>query len=142
MNLLPDNDRIEKQRLQHYLLGSWVDRILLMAILASILLGSMHIRELAGNGTAMVDIYHGRTLLAEYPLRGKTPVHFAAEGEIGISDIIISDGAVFISESPCRSKRCIRSGHHHRIGDSIACVPNHILVAIRGDAKAFDAVVE
>jgi len=142
MHLLPDNDRIEKQRLQHYLLGSWTDRILLVAVLGGILFGWMHVRTLAGGGIAMVDIYHGPTLLAEYPLRGKTPVHFAAEGEIGVSDIIIADGAVFISESPCRSKRCIRSGHQHRIGDSIACVPNHILVAIRGDAKAFDAVVE
>jgi len=142
MRLPLDNNNIGNHEPRHWLLGSWTDRLLLALVLGGIVVGWMHIRELAGSGAPMVDIYHGRTLLAEYPLRGKTPVHFVAQGEIGVSDIIIADDAVFISESPCRSKRCIRSGHHHRIGDSIACVPNHILVAIRGDAKAFDAVVE
>jgi len=128
--------------LYHWLKGTWIDRLLLILVLGGIALGWSHIQQLVGSGKPMVDIYHGRTLLAEYPLHGKTPVHLAAEGEIGISDVIISDGEVFISESPCRSKRCVRTGHQHRIGDSIVCVPNRILVAIRGDAQGFDAVVE
>ncbi len=129
-------------RLRRYLAGTWADRLLLFLVLGGIALGWSHIQQLVGSGKPMVDIYHGRTLLAEYPLHGKKTVHFAAEGEIGISDVIISNGEVFISESPCRSKRCVRAGHQHRIGDSIVCVPNRILVAIRGDAQDFDAVVE
>jgi len=122
--------------------GTWTDRLLFALVLVCILFGWLHIKQLTGGGEAMVDIYHGHTLLAEYPLHGQTPVHFAAEGEIGVSDILIAAGEVAISESPCRNKLCVRAGHKHHIGDMIACVPNRILVAIRGDAHAFDAVVE
>jgi len=122
--------------------GTWTDRLLLALVLAGIVFGWLHIGQLAGSGKAMVDIYHGQTLLAEYPLHADKPIHFAAMGESGISDIIIADGEVAISESPCNGKQCVRTGHKHRIGELIACVPNRILVAIRGDAQAFDAMLE
>jgi len=90
----------------------------------------------------MVDIYHDQTLLAEYPLHNPTPVHFAAAGSIGITDVLIADGRVAITESPCTTRQCIRAGHKHRIGDMLVCLPNRIMVAIRGDAQAFDAMLE
>jgi len=122
--------------------GTWTDRVLLLIVLCGIAFGWMHIRQLAGSGEAMVDVYYGQTLLAEYPLHADTPVHFKAEGEIGISDIIIADGNVAITESPCSSKRCVLAGHKHDIGGTLVCLPNRILVAIRGDAQAFDAMLE
>lgn len=124
------------------LAGSRTDRLLLLLALAAITFGWMHVRQLAGGGRAMVDIYHGRTLLAEYPLHAPHPVHFAAKGEIGTSEVDIADGTVAITDSPCRGKQCVLSGHKHRVGDMIVCLPNRIMVAIRGDAKAFDAVLE
>jgi len=122
--------------------GTWTDRLLLALVLGGIVFGWLHIRQLAGCGEAMVDIYHGQTLLAEYPLNGAAPVHFAAQGEIGISDILIADGEVAITDSPCTTKKCILSGHKHSIGDMLVCLPNRILVAVRGDAQAFDAMLE
>ncbi|OIO69444.1 MAG: hypothetical protein COW19_06190 [Zetaproteobacteria bacterium CG12_big_fil_rev_8_21_14_0_65_55_1124] len=122
--------------------GTWTDRLLLVFVLAAIVFGWMHIRQLAGGGEVMVDIYRGQTLLAEYPLHSANPVHFVAAGEIGETDILIADGEVAISESPCTGKQCIRAGHKHRIGDMLVCLPNRILVSIRGDAKAFDAMLE
>jgi len=128
--------------LRRRLAGTWTDRLLLAIVLTAIVFAWLHVRQLAGSGQAMVDIYHGQTLLAEYPLQGKTPIHFTATGEIGISDIIITGGSVAITESPCRTRKCILAGHRDRIGDTLVCLPNRILVAIRGDAHSFDAVVE
>jgi len=122
--------------------GTWTDRMLLALVLTGIVFGWLHIRQLAGSGEPMVDIYHGQTLLAVYPLHAEKLVHFAAQGEIGISEIVIADGEVAISESPCHSKRCIIAGHKHQLGDMLVCLPNRILVAIRGDAQAFDAMLE
>jgi len=124
------------------MLGTWTDRLLLILVLGGITFGWLHIRQLAGSGEAMVDIYRGQTLLAVYPLHGKAPVHFSAQGEIGITDILIADGDVAITDSPCTTKKCILSGHKHSIGDMLVCLPNRILVAIRGDAQAFDAMLE
>jgi len=124
------------------MLGTWTDRLLLLLVLGGIAFGWMHIRQLAGGGVAMVDIYRGQTLLAEYPLHSPTAVHFTAQGESGISEVLIEHGEVAITDSPCTTKKCILSGHKHQIGDMLVCLPNRILVAIRGDAQAFDAMLE
>ena len=124
------------------MLGTWTDRLLLALVLGGIAFGWMHVRQLAGGGEAMVDIYRGQTLLAVYPLHSPHAVHFAAQGEIGISEVQIEQGEVAITDSPCTTKKCILSGHKHRIGEMLVCLPNRILVAIRGDAQAFDAMLE
>lgn len=138
MNSTPD----PKHRLRNHLLGSRSDRLLLLLVLGTIAWGWMHIGQLAGNGAARVDIYRGQTLLAEYPLHGAEPVRFEAEGAIGVSEVLIADGEVAITDSPCSTKKCVLSGHRHRIGDMLVCLPNRILVTIRGDAQGFDAMLE
>ncbi|MDQ6966881.1 MAG: NusG domain II-containing protein [Mariprofundaceae bacterium] len=124
------------------MLGTWTDRLLLVLVLGGIAFGWMHVRQLAGGGEAMVEIYRGQTLLAVYPLQSPAAVHFAAQGEVDISEVLIEHGEVAITDSPCTTKKCILSGHKHRIGDMLVCLPNRILVAIRGDAQAFDAMLE
>jgi len=141
MNSRPATPRPRK-RLRTRLSGTWADRVLMLLVLSAIAFGWLHIRQLAGGGEAMVDIYRGQTLLAEYPLHAEAVVHFSAQGDIGISEIVIADGNVAISDSPCTGRKCILSGHKHRIGDMLVCLPNRILVAIRGDAQAFDAMLE
>jgi len=126
----------------HWLSGTWGDRLLLLIILACIGFSWQFAHALAGGGEAVVDIYHGRRLLAQYPLHARKPVHFTARGELGDSEIVIDGRGVHFLESPCRNKLCILAGHKHKIGDMIACVPNRILVAIRGARRRFDAVVE
>ncbi len=122
--------------------GTWADRLLLLLMLTCIGISWQFVHALAGGGEAMVDIYHGHRLLAQYPLHVDRPVHFMARGELGASEIVIDDRGVHFLESPCRNKLCILAGHKHKIGDMIACVPNRILVAIRGGVRRFDAMVE
>jgi len=91
----------------------------------------------------MVHIYHGKALLATYPLHPEKTIHFEAQGDIGLSEITIDQQGVRITHSSCVSQRCVLSGHRHRIGDILACVPNRILVSIEGSQKlALDAVSE
>ncbi len=125
-----------------WLSGTWGDRLLLLIMLACIGFSWHFVHALAGGGEAMVDIYHGHRLLAQYPLHARRPVHFMARGELGVSEIVIDNRSVHFLESPCRNKLCILAGHKHKIGDMIACVPNRILVAIRGAKRRFDAVAE
>jgi len=65
------------------------------------------------------------------------------EGDLGPSEIIIDEHGARIAASPCSSQRCVLSGAHTHAGDIIACVPNRILITLRGsDRTAFDAIVE
>ncbi|MBN4082544.1 NusG domain II-containing protein [Mariprofundus ferrooxydans] len=128
--------------LWHWLKGTWVDRILLLLTLIAITMGWLWIQQNL-SGTPMVHIYHGKALLATYPLHPDHPIHFEAQGDIGLSEITIDQQGVRITHSSCVSQRCVLSGHRHRIGDILACVPNRILVSIEGSQKlALDAVSE
>jgi len=96
------------------------------------------------SGSPMVYIYHSKTLLATYPLHPDHPIHFQAQGDIGLSEITIDSHGVRISHSTCATKRCVLSGHRHHIGDILACVPNRILVSIQGTPQntSLDAISE
>ena len=99
------------------------------------------LRQVSGT-KPMVHIYHAQTLLATYPLESQHAVHFVANGDVGTSEIVIEHGSVRIIHSSCRSKACVLSGAHHRIGAMIACVPNRILVTIEGENDALDAIAQ
>jgi len=93
----------------------------------------------------MARVYHGETLLAEYPLHGSgNPVHIHAKGDLGDSHIIIDGQGARFASSPCVSQQCVRSGNMNKAGKVLACVPNRILISLdveNGDGR-FDAVAE
>jgi hypothetical protein len=136
------NNHTHKTTLWHWLVGTWTDRILLLLALLMICISWQWLSQQL-TGTPMVHIYHGKTLLATYPLNPKETIHFHAKGDIGISEIIINQQGVRIEHSPCTSKRCTLSGYRHHMGDMLACVPNRILVRIQGqDKQHLDAISE
>jgi len=133
------------QNILDALKGTWADRLLLLFTLLSIIAAWFIIQANLAAGPAIAEIYRGNTLLATYPLpqQGEPAITLQVEGEIGLSDIIIDEHGARIASAPCSSQRCVLSGSHAHAGDMIACVPNKILIALRGSAEArFDAIVE
>jgi len=125
--------------------GTWADRLLLLLSLAAIVALWFMIQAHIAAGPAMAEIYHGDMLVATYPLPqpGEPAIHLQVDGELGVSDIIIDQQGARIATSPCASQRCVLSGPHRHAGDIIACVPNRILITLRGHAESrFDAIVE
>lgn len=50
-------------------------------------------------------------------------------------------GAIRVSESECPGKDCMRTGWISTVGAQIVCLPNRLVVTIRGDGTAsFDAM--
>ena len=139
------NPRIPRQGMTTLLKGSVTDRILLLISLVGITAAWFTVQALVASGPAVAEIYHGKRLLATYPLpkAGEVPKTFQINGELGPSEILLDEEGVRITSSPCSAQRCVYSGVHHHAGDMIACVPNRILITIRGNAKRrFDAIVE
>ncbi len=125
--------------------GTWTDRLLLLVSLAAIMAGWIMIQAYVSSGPAMAEIYHADTLVATYPLpqKGEPPIHLQVEGELGPSEIVIDEQGARIASSPCATQRCVLSGPHRHAGDMVACVPNRILITLRGHAESgFDAIVE
>jgi hypothetical protein len=65
-----------------------------------------------------------------YPLNKDKSI--TLEGPLGNSTIQIKDNQVFMSSSPCPLKICMKKGPISHPGDWIACLPNNILIIIKG----------
>ncbi len=125
--------------------GSLTDRILLLVTLIATASAWFIIQAAIASGPAVAEVYYGKTLLATYPLpkHGEKPIQLQVEGELGASEVILDEQGVRIATSPCDTKRCVYSGAHRHAGDVVACIPNRILISIRGSTNhRFDAIVE
>ncbi|HXH65184.1 MAG TPA: NusG domain II-containing protein [Mariprofundaceae bacterium] len=135
-----------RQDLRRLLSGTRIDRLLLIAGLACIAALWLWLQREVPAGPPMVLIYHGKHLIAEYPIPSEgAPIHVQAKGDIGVSDIVIDTHGVHFESSPCIGKQCILAGTKHHPGDIIACVPNRILVSIRGSGArddGYDGIVQ
>lgn len=62
------------------------------------------------------------------------------DGFIGTSVAEIKDGKVRMIDSPCRDKLCIKQGFICKKGENIICVPNRVVIKIRGEG--IDGITE
>lgn len=66
------------------------------------------------------------------------------EGSGGTNRIVIHGGEVYISDASCPDKLCVKEGKKHRSGESIICLPNKLVVEIKGenekDSNTFDVI--
>lgn len=118
------------------------DRVLILALCLLLPLALWITQSRAAGRT--VQIFQDRTLLAELPLAQDRRIR--VPGPLGDTMVEIRDGQARVLSSPCQGKQCIRAGWLAHAHDSAACVPNHVLVLIPGDAggdgKDFDAIAE
>lgn len=88
----------------------------------------------------------GHTALVQGPTEQirvdlRRPQQLQIQGAQGPSTLVVRDGAIAFTDSPCQRKLCIRSGAHRHAGATTACVPNRVSVSIAGRrVDGFDAL--
>jgi hypothetical protein len=65
-----------------------------------------------------------------YPLGTDREIPVA--GPIGVSHVHIHGMAAWIAQSPCKNQVCVEAGQITEAGQMIACLPNQVMVIIRG----------
>ena len=55
-----------------------------------------------------------------------------AIGPLGATTVMCRDGYVWVSDSCCPNKLCVKTGKIHTQGQTIVCVPNRVVVRIVG----------
>ena len=78
---------------------------------------------------------------------GQYPLDTDAEIRIGDGEsynlFIIKDGSAEIAEASCPDKLCVNQGKISFDGQSIICLPNKVVVEVRGGEKSdYDAVAK
>ncbi|MFB0920679.1 MAG: NusG domain II-containing protein [Oscillospiraceae bacterium] len=78
---------------------------------------------------------------------GTFPLDTDAEIRIGDDEhyniLVIKDGTAEITEASCPDKLCVKQGKAEYDGQSIICLPNKVVVEIKGgEASSYDAVAK
>jgi len=90
----------------------------------------------AEGDTALISVGHAP--VAEVSLLEDRT--FPVEGLIGDSILQVENGRIRFIESPCPGRYCIHMGWINRTGEVAACLPNGVVVEIRGGHREFDAI--
>ncbi len=60
----------------------------------------------------------------------------------GHNKVVIYDGEVRMEEADCPDKLCVLQGKISRSGQTIICLPNKVMVTIKGGKSEYDGVVK
>jgi len=69
-----------------------------------------------------------------YPLNEDRTIE--AQGPLGVTEVRVVGGGVFVDDSPCTNKVCIAMGTIRASGQFVACLPNRVFVRITGGAPS------
>jgi len=109
---------------------------------------------IAGSGfglTSLLNNKNNQPLLAEISVNGNILYQInltnirAAEtyeipGPIGKSLVEVKVGAVRMHYSPCPDEYCMKTGWIRNPGQTIACVPNRIIIQIKAPTNYVDSI--
>ena len=62
------------------------------------------------------------------------------EGPLGVTEVIISHGEVWVEQSPCRQKICVKMGRIKRVSEQVVCIPNRVFIEVTGENERVDGV--
>lgn len=60
----------------------------------------------------------------------------------GHNKVVIADGEVCMEETDCPDKLCISQGKISKPGQTIICLPNKVMVTIKGGKSEYDGVAQ
>jgi len=127
---------MERANIQPHL--TFADKVLIGCLIVLSLASYPLVRRMTKAGN-VVQIEVNGAVSTVAPLY--TNQSFAAPGPLGNTNVVIQDGEVFVTESPCRNKICIRTGRIAHTGQLIVCVPNKVVVRVIGKEELpYDAV--
>ncbi|GMG97264.1 NusG domain II-containing protein [Tepidimicrobium xylanilyticum] len=114
------------------------DKILIFSILVISLLSLFYIRNMAFNYdekyiSIQVNGIEIKKIIFDRSLIGKT---ISIKTEFGYNLIEIGDGKVRVIEADCPDKLDVKQGYISEVGEVIVCLPNRLVIEIKGVADA------
>jgi len=115
------------------------DWLLIGLILAAAIAGQLYLATHAGRGS-VAEVRVDRRVVLRLPLN--RPTETTVDGRLGPLHLEVAGGKVRVVDAPCRHKVCVRMGAKGRAGETIVCVPSHVVIRILGPLvpDAVDAV--
>ena len=105
------------------------DLVLAGLLLTGSLFGFIRARQIVPEGRIASIYVNNRELYRLSLFESRTLI---VDGCIGETCIQIDKGQIWVEKAPCPYQICKRSGKISRPGEIIVCIPNRLLIRIRG----------
>jgi hypothetical protein len=116
------------------------DFLLVVGVVALSVFLILHWATSGGEGgKSFVVVSADGERVAEVPLDGEG-IELVVQGYQGESFIEIREGRVRMVDSACPDKLCVRTGWISRPGQSIICLPNRVVIEIKGGRGDIDVI--
>ena len=60
---------------------------------------------------------------------------FTIESKHGTNDVLVKDNKIKIIKANCKDELCIKQGEISNVGENIICLPNELIMEIKGAEK-------
>ena len=104
--------------------------VLVLVLLAVILIGFLVVRLQRQKDAFIVDVSVDGTTIATYRLNDELDTWINGY-QGGKNHLVIHDGCARIEEADCPDKLCVKQGTVSQSGESLVCLPNRVVVAIK-----------
>lgn len=108
--------------------------LLLWLALAAVGGGMVLLFRLSWPPAATVAVKVGGTLCASYSLLENRVVTVTGVGG-GTNELHIEEGTVYLTDASCPDHLCVKQGAIRRAGESIVCLPNQVVIELRGEQE-------
>ncbi len=113
--------------------------IIVWGIVLGILFVLLLAYRLTAENGAYVQVRVAGSIQGQYTL-GKDGTYEIAGKEQGKNLLVIKNGEAYIKEANCPDKLCVKQGRVRKVGESLICLPNEVVVEVIRDAVKDDAV--
>ncbi len=121
-----------------------MDKILMLGVLLSGLIALFLVKGFHSQGQSVVAIIQVKGDIVETIDLSKVEkakdLHI--QGAQGLSIIEVENSRIRMVESPCPDRVCINRGWIERSGEAIVCVPNEIVIKIKGNDESIDDITQ
>ncbi len=110
------------------------DIIIIIAI-AVLAIGGWAMTHLVSNSTQALSVVvksEGK-VLNQLQIDATTSASYTVENKYGSNVIWIREGSVEMHEASCKNQLCVNVGHISLPGQSIVCLPNRVVIEIKGE---------
>lgn len=98
----------------------------------------MFYRSFIASSSGLYVEITGESFKASYDIREERVLD--VEGPLGTTRVIIRGGETWIEDSPCPDKLCVKMGKIKREGAQVICLPNRVVVELKGSKELIDSI--
>lgn len=109
--------------------------IMIIAVVALLLFIACYIST-RGNGNTVIITHNGKELNSRYPINIDRTIMIKNEDGKVTNVICIENGKVYMKSADCPDHICIHQGKKCKDGESITCLPNRVVVEVKGSDRS------